>query len=210
MSHARARGFTLVEVLVALTVMGVLMAGLFGVLQFGARSWETGSARAEQVEDLQILHGFLRRRLGAMMLPVSDAESLALEADEPLLGGGAERLRFLSTLPAEIGMGGVYLFDLHLSRDETVDLVLDWYVYRPEGLYPPVDRAEQGRILLSGLENLKFQYLVLDDTGENLLWAEEWSPERGLPTAVRVDMAFPAGDPRRWPGLTAVLHSAKR
>jgi general secretion pathway protein J len=205
MKRGAAKGFTLVEVLVALTVMAILMTGLFGVLRFGARSWETGSLRAEQAEDLQILHGFLRRRLGAMIVPSQWAEDGA-----PLVSGRADSLRFVSTLPAEIGMGGLYLFDLHLSDERPGELILNWYVYRPEGVYPPNDPSEQGRLLVGGLKTLTFQYLVTDQETDALVWMPEWRAEFGPPRAIRLDIDFPATDARHWPGLIVTPHSANR
>ena len=45
--RAAERGFTLLELLVAITLLGLLMAALFGGLRLGTRVWETADARLD-------------------------------------------------------------------------------------------------------------------------------------------------------------------
>ena len=46
-SSPTAAGFTLVEILVAITLLGLLMAALFGGVQLGVRAWEASEARLD-------------------------------------------------------------------------------------------------------------------------------------------------------------------
>ena len=69
--HPVDQGFTLLELLVAITLLGLLMAALFGGLRLGARVWETGETRLDASARVQIVQDFLRQRL---------AEALPLEA----------------------------------------------------------------------------------------------------------------------------------
>ena len=57
------RGFTLLELLVAITLLGLLMAALLGGLRLGARVWETGEARLDASARVQIVQDFLRQRI---------------------------------------------------------------------------------------------------------------------------------------------------
>ena len=43
-TEPEAAGFTLVEILVAITLLGLLMAALFGGVQLGVRAWESSEA----------------------------------------------------------------------------------------------------------------------------------------------------------------------
>src|ERR1700674_5801628 len=61
--HAQKReaGFTLVELLVALSLFSLLALVLFGSLRFGLRAWELGTAHADRVEDVMFAQNLLRR-----------------------------------------------------------------------------------------------------------------------------------------------------
>ena len=56
-------GFTLLELLAALTVLAVLMTMMFGGLRFGARVWETGDRGLRGLAELQTASGFIRRQI---------------------------------------------------------------------------------------------------------------------------------------------------
>jgi len=43
----RAHGFTLVELLIALTLLALISAVIFGALDLSGRSWDRGEVRAE-------------------------------------------------------------------------------------------------------------------------------------------------------------------
>ena len=102
--HHSARGFTLLELLVAITLLGVLMAALFGALRLGARVWETGEARLDDSARVQVVQDFLRRRLGQTM-PLTEVTDDPHAAGELLFAGEPDRLRFVGLLPEHLGAG---------------------------------------------------------------------------------------------------------
>ncbi|MFQ5521159.1 MAG: type II secretion system protein GspJ [Candidatus Methylomirabilia bacterium] len=61
----RARGFTLLEVLIALSIVAALLAILLGGLRVGLSAWRQGEDRAEVHQHLRSLAGILSRSVGA-------------------------------------------------------------------------------------------------------------------------------------------------
>ncbi|MGH6943464.1 MAG: prepilin-type N-terminal cleavage/methylation domain-containing protein [Geminicoccaceae bacterium] len=197
-SRAAQRGFTLLELLVAITLLGLLMAALFGGLRLGARIWETSVTRLDASSRVQIVQGFLRQRL-AEMLPVSVVvEESGREA--PWLRGAPDSLRFASLLPEHLG-SGVYLMELALDDagdvEKTRNLVLRWRPFEP--------RAQTGapaheRVLLERVSAIELAYFGALDPRAMPVWSRDWQGQ-SAPRLIRLQVRVPAGDIRSWPEL---------
>jgi general secretion pathway protein J len=198
----RARGFTLLELLVAITLLGVLMAALFGALRLGARVWETGEARLDASARVQVVQDFLRRQLGQTM-PLIEATEDPRAAGGLLFMGEPDRLRFVSLLPDHLG-AGAWLMELGLSEPAQVrapgDLVIRWRQLDLTGEADAVPQAEE-RVLIEAVERLEIAYFGGSLTGQAPGWWQQWQQQPSLPTLVRLRLAFPAGDARAWPEL---------
>jgi general secretion pathway protein J len=193
-----AGGFTLVELLVALTLTGLIFVALFGGLRFGTRTWETGIARSEVSAQVEIAHALLRRLLAEAILIAGDRRG------EFSFEGEAEQIRFTAPGPRQVGLGGVYLFELFTEpSQEKQRLVLRWRVYRKDldVERPPDDEARKRRVLLDGIESLRLAYFGDPESEEDPQWLEGWSGHEVLPKLVSVKLELPADDARRWPEL---------
>jgi general secretion pathway protein J len=204
--HAPQRGFTLLELLVAITLLGVLMAALFGALRLGARVWETGEERLDAAARVQVVQDFLRRQLG-QSVPLTAIADQPRDSGAILFIGGSDRLRFVSLLPAHLG-GGAQLLELALrqpaSHGEAVDLVLRMQPLDLTGDGPASPQPEE-RILIEGIDRLEIAYFGPERPDAEPRWWHEWQNQSVLPALVRMRVGFPQGDGRRWPELIVGL-----
>jgi general secretion pathway protein J len=208
MSDGQARraldqGFTLLELLVAITLLGLLMAALFGALRLGARVWETGEARLDASARVQLVQDFLRQRL-AEALPLEAVVRSEDAVPEPVFEGGIDAVRFANVLPEHLG-AGLYLMELALAEDGDGEggrnLVLRW---QPLDLGAPgaAPTAEpQERVLLDRIEALELAYFGSLEPRLPPEWWPQWQGRDVLPGLVRVQIRFAAEDPRSWPEL---------
>jgi general secretion pathway protein J len=200
----RERGFTLLELLVAITLLGVLMAALFGALRLGARVWETGEARLDASARVQVVQDFLRRQLGQTM-PLMEVTDDPRAAGTLLFEGDQDRLRFVSLLPEHLG-AGAWLMELGLSEPAQVgapgNLVIRWRRLDRTG---EADTPAEERILIEAVERLEIAYFGGAPAAAKPTWWQEWQRQRSLPSLVRVRVGFPDGDGRSWPELMVAL-----
>lgn len=70
----RAAGFTLIEVLLAITLVSLIMAMAYGGFRASIRATTSGEALIEETNRLRITHQFVRTQL-------SQALSLVIEED---------------------------------------------------------------------------------------------------------------------------------
>jgi general secretion pathway protein J len=196
-------GFTLLELLVAITLLGLLMAALLGGLRLGARVWETGEARLDAGTQVQVVQEFLRQRLAAA-LPL---EVVMLAEDgrrEFAFRGASDEVQFAGALPEHLG-AGVHLMQLTLAAGgddgQRRDLVLRWQPLDPTGEGPEEPPEPEERVLLAGVEALELAYFGALDPREPPAWWSEWTGQDALPGLLRVRLRFPPDDLRRWPEL---------
>jgi general secretion pathway protein J len=199
-----SRGFTLLELLVAMTLLALLMAALAGGLRFGGRAFEAGELRVDHLERVLVTHGFLRRQLGAAW-PLWDEE--AGDGGAVLFEGEADSLRFVAFLPEHLGGGEMHLLVLREERGPLRrDLVLDWEPLRAE-LAPP-----HTAVLLEDVAEVRFAFRGLRELETAAPpWRERWRDMSALPELVRLSVRFPDGDRRSFPDLVirpALGHAA--
>lgn len=193
-----AAGFTLLEMLIAITLLGIMMTLLFGSLRTCVRSWEAGERLAAKTGRLAVIHSFIRGYLSNAMPLIDDIS----EEDPVFSFKGTERnVQFVSALPASAGRGGLYLFNLDLvvqGREKALVLTL-----RP--FYPLFDDAEEVKeevVILENVEDMKLAYFGEDtDLDEEFRWHESWEERNALPKLVQVEISV-EGEPA-WPTLYA-------
>ena len=184
----REAGLALLELLVALTLSGLLFGMLHEGFTLGRRVWEgattRGGARLEAVEAAQ---GLLRRQL-RMAWPAA-ANGLV-----PFQGGPAG-LDFVAPPPALLGQGIRSRVGLSLARNG--DLVMSWLPETERRLAAVPQRA----VLLGGVAAMDLGYFGIQDGDDMPRWHPTWRNQARQPRLVRVRLAFPPGDPRAWPEL---------
>jgi general secretion pathway protein J len=172
-----SRGFTLLEVVLAMTLVSVIAAVGFAVLRTGIRSWDAGESRMQRLESRMAVTRFLRTYL-ANALPVQED----FAGQKPVFGfvGAPDAVRFVAFPPEFVGQGMRYRFDLGQVRD-VLGVMLE-----PFGRRLLSGVTEPERIaLLEGVRQVRFAYFGLPAEGRNPEWREEWRFD-SLPLLVRV------------------------
>ncbi len=193
----RQAGFTLVELLVAMTLLAFLSITLFGGLRFGARSWEAVVDSSAERDHIASTQTFLRDRLGQLTRP-GPAGPRRLD-DEGRLDGGPERLEFIAPWLSALSLGGLYRFTLWHEDTGDGRLMLSWQPAEadPDALEELGDLAGE-RILLDGVAEFSLSYYGAPDEDAEPEWLDQWENPDAPPLLVRVDLAF--ADARRvWP-----------
>jgi general secretion pathway protein J len=194
-SAARRRegGFTLLEILVALVVFGLLMVGLAQGVRTGLAMWHAQTRRLDRVANLDAVERLLRNLFSSMPLPL--AARLIGDAATGI-AGSADRVSFVGALPTGLGTTRLARMILELQGRR---LVLIWTPERHEVLDGPAP-APTRTALLGGVVRLDLAYWGTLIPNRPAAWQSAWKGTR-LPRLIRVRLAFAKGDPRHWPDL---------
>jgi general secretion pathway protein J len=181
---ARDDGFTLLELLVAVTLLAFLSVVLVAGLRYGTNIWrktqdkDTALNTARTAE--RIVAGNLAR-LYPKFVTVSPTESY-VDFD-----GTAHAMTFFSTAQPETGL---------LMRD-TLEAVRDGETYAMRIETAP-ELARSGgatQTLLARLASVEFSYYGIADDAKEPAWHAAWQRQHAPPQLVRIHVA--AADPGR-------------
>jgi general secretion pathway protein J len=183
-----ARGFTLLELLVALTVLGLLLVGLAQGMHFGLLAWGTQVRLSSGNDDFTTLDSTLRHLI--------EGADPGDDLDPAPFVGSSNRLDCVTALPSAGDPTGSRRMQAVLLVDAGHRLVLRWLPFlhaRRVGPPPPSTETE----LLRGVAGME---LAFWRPGGD--WVSAWRLPN-LPTLVRIRLKFSAGDGRHWPDIVA-------
>ncbi len=197
----RNAGFTLIEVLLAITLLGIIMSLAYAGLRSVIRATDSADNLIQQQTHLRSTQQFLHRQL-ARSLPLN---YLVDDNDQfYVFEGERDRMQFVAPMPGYLGAGGPQVQELTLERtNEGYDLM-----FRHVPLLAYADgvlRDSKPFTLLRGLEDGEFQYKSLDREGQLSDWENEWEAPEEIPVAIMLDLQFDEEALVSWPLLTVSM-----
>lgn len=200
-----AAGFTLLEVMVALVVLGMIMTTAFGALRLGDRSWAAGLERTGRTETMRTVTDLLQRQFRqALPLKWSEKTETTIAFD-----GTHNRVRFIAPAPQHQGATGLFEYTLDVEpHTDAARLVLYYRLHDPDSTgFQPAGSDAQRVLLVSELETAAFAYYGSSVKGEAPRWHSEWHQDaKTFPQMVRLRLV--AHDAQaQWPELFLPLHA---
>lgn len=195
----RARGFSLLEMLVSVALLATGLALAFGIVQGSVRAAASAEQLAAHSDRLRTAQGFLRRQLaGAVPQPIDPAAGFE---DLRLLRLSGERIEFVGEMPGYLGRGGAYLQVFRLQRGARgMALLFEHRLMTPEG---PLRAERPPEVLIDGLVDARFAARGFGPDGRPEDWGD-WERLAQLPSQVRLTARF--AEPRfRFPALLVPL-----
>jgi general secretion pathway protein J len=206
--RATARGFTLIEVVVALALIGLIAAALLTSLRFGQRSYEQVLRNGGASWDV-----FASQRLIRRLIESADAPKYQGSGSVGPLSfdGRVNEVSLLAPAPLAQGDAGFYRYQLALRSHRPGkdlagnDLIVRWTTDLASGLGALGAAAPAEEVLIENVASVEWSYLDRgsrpDSTAQQAAWTDQWADTRHLPAMVRLKVHFHPGDSRQWPDL---------
>jgi general secretion pathway protein J len=178
----------LLEVLVALAVLGFLIVGLAQGVRFGLAAWDQQRRLASRNESLDAVDRTLRHLI--------EHADPGVEWEPLTLVGTAHSAVFTTELPFSAATLPTRRADVRLMVDSAHRLVLVWtphlHAIRIGPAPPPVETE-----MLGPIKQLDIAYWPARTGGG---WTSVWQAAI-LPRLVRLHILFPTGTRQQWPDI---------
>lgn len=201
MSRRAERGFTLIELVLALSIVAVMLTILFGGLRVGLRAWQRGEERAETLQHARSMTQLLEQALGGTYAFQGKIDQDS--QSQILFQGKAERVSFV-TVSAPMPFGVPIAFTavtLSMEAGAAPGLAI-----REKALpnFNPFEELTPSLVDPS-IAAIRFRYLRDAESGT---WEETWdaAEARALPRAVEVTLtAMINGRTQEQPPITVPI-----
>lgn len=191
------RGFTLIEMVVALAIVAMISVVLFESLRFGQRAHETVVDRGGSSWQV-----FSSQRLIRSLLEAAYPREAAPTESVPVYGleGDGEKVSVLAAAPLAAGGAGMQRYEIEPRRNTKgrIDLVVRWRT-DPTTEAPTADSVAE-ETLIEDVASVQWAYMSTERDAEPA-WTGQWRGRAELPRLVRLCVGFAADDPRTWPEL---------
>jgi prepilin-type N-terminal cleavage/methylation domain-containing protein len=205
--ESSSKGFTLLEVLIAMAILGLMAAVVFAGLRLGTGASEKGEKEAQRLQHLRIVSEMIGVQLRCAT-PYSlikrpkagqaQDENFQDESERGKKGfpvffeGMPDSLRFVTARALEPSMNGLVqaFYELERSGNEPNFRVREDFVRGIDSLKKAPDK--NGSIVQKGVSSLQFHYFGKSQEEKEPRWRTEWNGRtmRGLPSGVRIQVVL--------------------
>jgi general secretion pathway protein J len=199
---ASSRGFTLLELLVALLLLSLVFLLLTSGLHFGTRAWR--QEEPSSTSDVATVQHLLRRVLSEARPVMIESTPSVTVRRHVFFDGSQNSVRFIAPVPQHLGVGGFYEVALYGGSSGN-RLEMSWRLFR--GAEPSSGGQSQERrvALLDDVTEIQFAYFGRLTPQDAPGWSIDWQGLQTLPDLIRIRVTLSGGE-RVWPDLTVATH----
>jgi general secretion pathway protein J len=183
---AASKGFTLIEVLIALTLLSIMVVLLFTSLKICADSWEKGETKITAVNEIAVVYNFFQHHL-ATAKPLFNTSATGEKSFS--FQGNSQSMQFVSAFPASAGKLGLQLFSVSLleeDNDQFINVALVPFINLAEDENPSKEEVT----LIKHVSEFKLSYFGSEDGMTEGSWNEEWVNKTVLPSLIKINITL--------------------
>jgi general secretion pathway protein J len=188
-------GFTLIEVIVALTILGFIILMVSGTFRLGLSSWEKGDSIKEDYQKIRMISQMVSRQIKSAV-PYKFRTEKA-EGDYLAFDGRAHSLRFVSALAMKAKRPEGFVYVVYQLKDEGEKkgrLVLYEQRALNRNFFEDDLKEDSAVTLFEGVSQVRFEYYrgANEEKNQKEKWVEEWNAkeEKELPRALRMTVTY--------------------
>jgi general secretion pathway protein J len=187
---SRSSGFTLMEILLAMVIFGMIVSAIFASWTAISRGSKAGIQAAAEVQRSRIALRTIEEALGATRSFAADMDFYVFEGQS----GDSSYMSFVSRLSPSFPRGGRFgdfdvrriTFSIESGSDSTRELVM-----RQTPVLMEMDEDEKNHPIVLAKDVKKFDLEFYDKQQKE--WVDEWAQTNQIPQMVKVTLQLGGG-----------------
>jgi general secretion pathway protein J len=179
-----AGGFTLLELMVSITILSLIITISYSALRMGTRSWDASIQNIDKNTNIRSAIELIKNKVEQiypMDWRVNGKQVIAFQGDR-------EAVKFIAPSPQgrELGEYFEYFFVIDKGMEDS-KLMLYYEPHDPDVDEFLVNWESPNRVILDGLKGGSFAFFGKTSTNNQEEWSENWGEDsRTLPSAVQI------------------------
>ncbi len=196
-------GFSLMEIIVAITLLSVIMAMIYGGIHTSRKMAAKGTDRINATNEIRMVQELIRRQI-SRILPMAfkeqDGEFVIFEGDE-------DHIMYVSPMPGYLGNGGphVQLIEIVNEKGGKILQFSHWLLNDSLDGDSFEDSEQEPVVLLQNIDFAEFSFVKLNEEGEVGDWESDWEEPENTPLMVKLDIEMNEGAIMTWPMMQVAL-----
>jgi general secretion pathway protein J len=172
------KGFTLLELLISIVMLGIIILIVTGAMRLGFRSVDAGEKKAESLERFKASLNIIDSQIQSLF-PIMYNEEGTVNSN---FTGSRESLQFSTNYSIWGVQKGYVTVSYNVSSEDTGKPVL----YASESIMGT--EGSKDVKLLDNFDEIYFEYFYKDPTEEEGKWVEEWTDTANIPEKIRLHL----------------------
>jgi general secretion pathway protein J len=174
-------GFTLLELLVSIVLIGLIVAIVGASMRLGYRSLDKGEKKALMSERFKVSLNLMDAQIQSWV-PLKTTGATVDETNQYLFEGKKDSLRFASNYSLMGGQKGNVIVAYRVETDANDKSTL----FAQENTIGIENQKEVK--LLEDFDDIHFEYFFKEATDEQGQWIEEWTDTMTIPGKIRIHL----------------------
>lgn len=197
--HREENGFTLLELIISLTILTIIIVLVFSTIRIGIKAWETGNKRVDFLYRVKYLVDLMEKEIHSIH-PYYYSKDANKKEKILAFQGSQNSIRFISSLDSSnpSSPGGLreisFYIEKNVENDKTELIMTERAVQSDRPFRTNNQKKARSVVLSSFISNIKFRYFMVnkDSIGK---WLNSFTPGEGnssgtkLPRAIEITLS---------------------
>jgi general secretion pathway protein J len=201
--YRQQSGFTLLEIIVVMTMLSLIMVMIYGGIQSSRKLSEKGLKRINASNEIRVVSELIRRQI-SRILPMAFKEN---DGEFVIFEGDDNHIMYVSPMPGYLGKGGphVQLIEIVNAKGGKILQFSHWLLNDSLEEDSFEDSDQEPVVLLENIRGAEFSFIKLNEEGEPGEWESQWEESENTPLMVQLEVDMGENALMQWPIMQVAL-----